>query len=63
MSENLAQMSQIMQIPEVQAAIKMRNANKIGAELEAELGRVEWDWVKFIFLALRFRKSYEEDRY
>jgi len=41
MSENLAQMSQIMQIPEVQAAIKMRNANKIGAELEAELGRVE----------------------
>jgi len=41
MSENLAQMSEIMQLPEVQAAIKARKTNKIGAELEAELGRVE----------------------
>ena len=41
MSENLAQMSEIMQMPEVQAAIKMRKAGKIGAELEAELAKVE----------------------
>jgi len=34
-------MSEIMQLPEVQAAIKARKTNKIGAELEAELGRVE----------------------
>ena len=41
MSENLAAMSQIMQIPEVQAAIKMRKANKIGAELAADIAKVE----------------------
>ena len=41
MSENLAQMSEIMQMPEVQAAIKMRDANKIGAELKAELDEVK----------------------
>ena len=41
MSENLAAMSEIMQIPEVQAAIKIRKTNKIGAELEAELDEVK----------------------
>jgi len=41
MSENLAQMSEVMQMPEVQAAIKMRKANKIGAELEAELDEIK----------------------
>ena len=39
-SENLAQMSEIMQMPEVQEAIKMRKANKLGAELEAEIGEI-----------------------
>ena len=41
MSESLGQMSEIMQIPEVQAAIKMRKANRVGAELEAELGEIK----------------------
>ena len=41
MSENLAAMSEIMQMPEVQAAIKMRDANKIGAELKAELDEIK----------------------
>ena len=41
MSENLAAMSEIMQMPEVQAAIKIRKTNKIGAELEAELDEVK----------------------
>ena len=41
MSENLAQMTEIMQMPEIQAAIKMRKANKLGAELEAEIGKVQ----------------------
>ena len=41
MSENLAAMSEIMQMPEVQAAIKMRKANKIGAELEAEIAEIK----------------------
>jgi len=40
MSANLAQMSEIMQLPEVQAAINMRKANKVGAELEAEIETV-----------------------
>ena len=40
-SENLAQMSEIMQLPEVQAAIKARQVNKIGAELEADLAEIE----------------------
>ena len=37
MSEGLAQMNQILQLPEVQAAIKMRNSSKIGAEMTADL--------------------------
>ena len=41
MSESLTTMTEILQIPEVQAAIKMRKANKIGAELEAELGEIK----------------------
>jgi len=41
MSENLASMSEIMQLPEVQAAIKARQASRIGAELEAELAEIK----------------------
>ena len=41
MSESLAVMNEVMQLPEVQAAIKMRKANKIGAELEAELTEIK----------------------
>jgi len=41
MSENLAAMGEIMQMPEVQAAINARNANKIGAELEADLAEIK----------------------
>ena len=41
MSENLAQMSEIMNLPEVQAAIKARQATRIGNEMKAELGMVE----------------------
>jgi len=41
MSENLASMSEIMQLPEVQAAIKARQASRIGAELEAELAKIK----------------------
>ncbi len=41
MSENLAAMSEIMQMPEVQAAIKMRKSSKIGAELEAEIAEIK----------------------
>jgi len=41
MSENLSQMSEIMNLPEVQAAIRARQANKIGAELEAELAEIK----------------------
>jgi len=40
-SGDLAQFSEIMQIPEVQAAIKARNAAKIGNELKAELAEIE----------------------
>ena len=41
MSENLVQMSEIMQLPEVQAAIKARQATKIGNELKAELDEIK----------------------
>jgi len=41
MSENLATMNEIMQLPEVQAAINARNANKIGAELKADLAEIK----------------------
>lgn len=41
MSENLAAMSEIIQMPEVQAAIKMRKSSKIGAELEAEIADIK----------------------
>ncbi len=41
MSENLAAMSEIMQMPEVQAAIKIRKSSKIGAELEAEIADIK----------------------
>ena len=41
MSDNLAQMSEIMNLPEVQAAIKARQATRIGNEMKAELGMVE----------------------
>jgi protease-4 len=41
MSESLAQINEIIQLPEVQSAIKMRKANKVGTELEAEIARIE----------------------
>lgn len=41
MSENLAAMSEVMQMPEVQAAIRARNAAKIGAELKADLPEIK----------------------
>ena len=41
MSENLAAMSEVMQLPEVQAAIKARNAAKIGNELKADLADIK----------------------
>ena len=41
MSENLAQMSEIMNLPEVQAAIKVRQASRIGQELKVELDKIE----------------------
>jgi len=41
MSESLTTMTEILQIPEVQAAIRMRKANRIGAELEAKLGEIK----------------------
>lgn len=41
MSENLAAMGEIMQMPEVQAAIKARNATKIGSELKADLAEIK----------------------
>ena len=37
MNENLSQLSDIMDLPEVQAAIKARQAAKIGNELKAEI--------------------------
>jgi len=40
-SDNLSQLSEIMNLPEVQAAIKARQATQIGQELKAELGEVE----------------------
>jgi protease-4 len=40
-SEGLAQMNQILQLPEVQAAIKMRNSSKIGAEMTADLPEIK----------------------
>ena len=41
MSENLAQMSEIMNLPEVQAIIKSRRAARVGQELQAELGKID----------------------
>jgi len=41
MSESLAAMNEIMQLPEVQAAIKARQATKIGNELKAELDEIK----------------------
>ena len=40
-SENLAQMSEIMNLPEVQAIIKSRRAARVGQELQAELGKID----------------------
>jgi len=40
-SESLTQMNQILQLPEVQAAIKMRNSSKIGAEMTADLPEIK----------------------
>ena len=41
MSESLAAMNEIMQLSEVQAAIKARQATKIGNELKAELDEIK----------------------
>ncbi|MEP3891150.1 MAG: signal peptide peptidase SppA [Hellea sp.] len=41
MSESLAAMSEVMQMPEVQAAIRARNAAKIGNELKADLAEIK----------------------
>lgn len=41
MSESLAVMNEVLQLPEVQSAIKMRKANKIGAELKAEIAEIK----------------------
>ena len=41
MSENLSQISEIMNLPEVQAAIKARQATKIGQELKAEVNELK----------------------
>ena len=41
MSDNLAQMSEIMNLPEVQAAIKARQATRIGNEMQAVLDDID----------------------
>ena len=41
MNENLSQLSEIMDLPEVQAAIKARQAAKIGNELKAEIEKIQ----------------------
>jgi protease-4 len=41
MTESLAQFNQIMQMPEVKAAIKARNASRVGAELKTEIAKIE----------------------
>ena len=41
MRENMSQLNEIMNLPEVQAAIKARQASKIGQELKAELEKVQ----------------------
>jgi len=40
-SDNLSQLSEIMNLPEVQAAIKARQVTKVGQELKAEFGEVK----------------------
>ena len=41
MNENLSQLSDIMDLPEVQAAIKARQTTKIRNELKADLDSIE----------------------
>ena len=41
MSQHLAELSEVMNLPEVQAAIKARQASKVGQELKAELEKVQ----------------------
>ncbi|MDA8708317.1 signal peptide peptidase SppA [Hellea sp.] len=41
MSDSFAQLNEIMQMPEVQAAIKARQASRIGSELKADLAEIK----------------------
>ena len=41
MNENLSQLSDIMELPEVQAAIKARGSTKVGNELKVEIAAID----------------------
>ena len=41
MNENLSQLSDIMDLPEVQAAIKARGSTKVGNELKVEIAAID----------------------